>query len=284
MPTTQQPTVALASVASVASVASASLLWYLYNKKASPKAAPKASYTLHLYDHCPFCIRVELYLLLKNIPYKRIVYGYGEGASLAKKGYNEFGGPVALMGKKELPVLEVADDDVDDDGTAMMCESLEILSYLQSKHGGLPCQASPSSLVSWKKLYDDVKRQLVRPRITKLTHLKDWSDVRDVEYATLKYTNCGFDYSNADKYSDKFKSRMNEILLDLDSRILNGVSSEGLPVIMSHGAFSMDDILLLPDLRSLTCVKGVVWPERVRRYVEGWCAGQFGEYFHVAVE
>lgn len=79
----------------------------------------QTQYVLHLYDHCPFCFRVELLLSQNNIPYKRVVYGYGQGASPDKCGYDETGGPVALTGKKMLPVLEV-------DGT-MMGESLEII-------------------------------------------------------------------------------------------------------------------------------------------------------------
>ena len=34
----------------------------------------------------------------------------------------------------------------------------------------------------------------------------------------------------------------------------------------------MDDVLLLPDLRQLSCVAGVEWPTRVRAYLDGACA------------
>ena len=61
-------------------------------------------YTLHVYDHCPFCIRVELLCGIFGINYDRVVYGYGEGAPAEKHGYGD--GPVKLTGKKMLPVLE----------------------------------------------------------------------------------------------------------------------------------------------------------------------------------
>ena len=55
-------------------------------------------YTLHVYDHCPFCIRVELLCGIFGINYDRVVYGYGEGAPAEKHGYGD--GPVKLTGKK----------------------------------------------------------------------------------------------------------------------------------------------------------------------------------------
>ena len=33
----------------------------------------------------------------------------------------------------------------------------------------------------------------------------------------------------------------------------------------------LDDALVLPVLRSLTCVEGVEWPPRVREYLETAC-------------
>jgi len=74
---------------------------------ASAGTRAPAALTLHLYDHCPFCIRIELILCRLNIPYDRVVYGYGQGAGADRKGYDESGGPVALTGKKMLPVLEM---------------------------------------------------------------------------------------------------------------------------------------------------------------------------------
>eukprot|EP00415_Alexandrium_ostenfeldii_P004930 UN4930 len=32
--------------------------------------------------------------------------------------------------------------------------------------------------------------------------------------------------------------------------------------------WGMDDVILLPDLRRLTCVKGVVFPEKVASYMD----------------
>ena len=47
------------------------------------------SVVLHLYDHCPFCIRVDLALGWANVNYQRKLYGYGD-----------IEGPKALTGEK----------------------------------------------------------------------------------------------------------------------------------------------------------------------------------------
>ena len=64
-------------------------------------------YVLHVYDHCPFCNRVEWLMQRHCLPYRRVLYGYGAGARPEKcdgHGYGE--GPLHLTGKKMLPVLE----------------------------------------------------------------------------------------------------------------------------------------------------------------------------------
>ena len=43
--------------------------------------ATQAPYVLHVYDHCPFCNRVEWLMAHFNLPYSRILYGYGAGAN-----------------------------------------------------------------------------------------------------------------------------------------------------------------------------------------------------------
>lgn len=55
---------------------------------------------LHLYDHCPYCTRVELVLGWHGRRYERAVYGYADVE-----------GPTALTGKKVLPVITWRDED-----------------------------------------------------------------------------------------------------------------------------------------------------------------------------
>lgn len=76
---------------------------------------PVPQYTLHLYDHCPFCVKVELVMGLLDVGYDRKVWGYGEGAKpVGEYEGSSVGGPAMLMnegeieGTKGLPILEIS--------------------------------------------------------------------------------------------------------------------------------------------------------------------------------
>ena len=75
---------------------------------------PTPQYTLHLYDHCPFCVKVELALGFLGMDYGRRVWGYGEGAKpVGDFEGSSVAGPAALKnageaeGTKALPILEL---------------------------------------------------------------------------------------------------------------------------------------------------------------------------------
>ena len=72
-----------------------------------------AALKLHLYDHCPYCTRVELVLGWHGKSYERAVYGYADVQ-----------GPMALTGKKVLPVITWLDEE---NMEHTMGESLDII-------------------------------------------------------------------------------------------------------------------------------------------------------------
>jgi len=227
-------------------------------------------YTLHVYDHCPFCIRVELLCGIFGINYDRVVYGYGEGAPAEKHGYGD--GPVKLTGKKMLPVLEGPDVPKPSNNMVGMPESLDICSYLIAHHKlNVPC--ATGRLDKWKQRFNPVKSKLSRPRIIKVP-VKDWEKEEDVAYAKQKYEGNGFNYEAALAETPTLLDEMNKLLLELDG-LLDGDES-----IYSWG-LSMEDITLLPDMKTLTVVDGIVWPPKVRKWIDvayGKCASQMELY------
>jgi hypothetical protein len=40
--------------------------------------APLYNVRLHMYDHCVFCVKVQIMLAYKNISFERVLYGYGD--------------------------------------------------------------------------------------------------------------------------------------------------------------------------------------------------------------
>ena len=65
----------------------------------TPNLKAASALKVHLYDHCPYCTRVELVLGWHRRRYARKVYGYADVT-----------GPTALTGKKVLPVITWRDE------------------------------------------------------------------------------------------------------------------------------------------------------------------------------
>lgn len=220
----------------------------------APVSSPPKHWRLHLYNHCPFCYRVELALAWRGIPYEAVYYGYGDQSVET--------GPKKLLGKKQLPVLEIAEGSYID-------ESLDIIAHVDDLDGPKNRQFTPKSdrLDDWSERYSNVLRPLLRPRIIQMRHTRDWQDDEDIAYAKAKYTKKdGFSYEDAIARTDELIPQVNALLEELDGMLHSSSSCNA----WQRG---LDDICLLPSLRLLTCVKGVTWPSTVRAYLDANCKG-----------
>jgi len=216
---------------------------------------------LHIYDHCPYCIRVELALAFLGVPYTREIYGYGD-----------FDGPKKLTGKKMLPVFEYLGN--------KHPESLEIIDLLESNtaHKSIPPRTKRVDLDEWLNDSQEVRQDLKRPRIIKMP-IKDWESSEDIRYAKEKYEKKGFNYSDAVARTESLIVKMNEFLEKFSDKLLYDTYS------VNEFGFGMDDIIVLPHLRTLTCVKGLKWPAKLRSYLENSFKDvQADLYFKNAVE
>mmetsp|Transcript_70 Transcript_70/g.158 ORF Transcript_70/g.158 Transcript_70/m.158 type:complete len:316 (-) Transcript_70:27-974(-) len=206
--------------------------------------------TLHLYDHCPYCTRVELVLGWKGLSYRRLVYGYAD-----------VDGPTALTGKKVLPVLEWTDPSGKDH---RMGESQDIIELLDASHGQEHCIISPpgrkrEDVRAWQKKLRKVMHKLARPRLL-LMPIADFATKADKQYQMDKYVARGFDYDSALAQTNQLLPRVSQLLADFEILILGNGS-------LNNVGWTWDDLHTLPSLRVLTCVRGLVWPPRVRAYV-----------------
>jgi glutaredoxin 2 len=227
-------------------------------------------YTLNVYDHCPYCLRVEVLMGHGGIRYERVVHGYGAGAPDGAPGYDRDGGPKLLTGHKMLPVLQGGNLPPLKEGYKGMPESLEVCAFIQAEHGlKIPCDAGRGDLGQWMKKYKPVHTQLYQPRILKMD-IADWANPLDAEYAVWKYTTkAGFNYEEALANTDSSIAEMNAILLELEPLIRGKPEGPDGTYTLNYWGFSMDDVKLLPYLRNLSCVKGLDWPPTVKAYVEG---------------
>ncbi|CAE8608960.1 unnamed protein product [Polarella glacialis] len=229
---------------------------------------------LHMYDHCMFCSRARLVLGWLGVPYMPVTYGYGQGADPLKcagTGYDPTGGPVKLTGKKSLPVLEGGAVPVQN-GMKGMPESGEICSFvvaLSRSDRKIAPATGRSDVAEWFARCRSVGSQLHRPRIIHMP-LPDFADPRDVAYSKYSHTKSGFDYEASLAKSPQLLKEINDILQELEP-MLRGETNERTPCLNAWG-FSMDDVMILSYMRNLTCVRAIVWPTKVRDYVEKTCA------------
>jgi len=237
---------------------------------------------LHVYDHCPFCIRVELALGLKQTPYERIVYGYGDQlGDESKVGCYDGGNPV-LTGKKELPVLEKIGTDGNREW--LKAESLDIIKWVETETSApFAARSGRDDLKAFFATdgrFKVVQRILSRPRNLKLTSLKDWSREEDRAYAKAKYERGGFDYAAAEACDAESRVEMTKLLEEASTSLLGSDTS-----LYEDGVLGFDDLLYLPEFRTVTIAKGVQWPDRLRKYVvKAHEKANAGTYFDHQVE
>lgn len=241
--------VALVSAVAVGTAVAASLVL---------RGRRKVRYTLHVYDHCPFCNRVEFLMQHFGIPYDRVVYGYGAGAKPDKCDGNGYGeGPLPLTGKKLLPVLQGPGVPCEA-GTSGMPESMEICAFLIKQHGlVVPCESGRDDIKKFIKDVTPLKPLLTEDRIVRMP-IADWADPRDVAYRRWK--------KELPRELPPVQAQPQELAT------LNAKLAE-VPALLRGGdclntwGWSIDDVVLLPHLRNFTCVRGAVFPPQVEAYL-----------------
>jgi glutaredoxin 2 len=92
----------------------------------------------------------------------------------------------------------------------------------------------------------------------------------DRTFFVYQHEKSGFSYAAAEAATGEYAPAISSLLTQLEP-LLRGTAWQGAPCLNAWGA-SMDDVLLLPILRNLSCVKAVEWPPRVQAYVEQGCA------------
>ena len=224
------------------------------------KLRRSTSYILHVYDHCPFCNRVEYLMQQHSIPYERVLYGYGAGANPDKcggQGYDPAGGPLHLTGKKMLPVLEGPGVPCAG-GAKGMPESMEICAYLIGKHKLVaPCESGREDLKQFTAELMAFKPDLTEHRMVRMPIL-DWADPRDVRYRRYKKKLPLEPPPVVDQ--PELVAKLNAKLAELPA-LLRGGSC------LNEWGWGMDDVVLLPLLRVFTCVKGARFPPEAAAYL-----------------
>ena len=173
------------------------------------------------------------------------------------------------MGKKMCPVLTGTGVPLIE-GNLGMGESLEICSYGAAVGTRMVAPATGRSDISkWLENAGPTRKALERVRLIRMP-IPDFGDPKDIEYAKWTHTRQGFDYRQAEDDTEKLLADMS-VHFDALELLLRGADKDsGMPTLNAWG-LSIDDALVIPILRSLTCVKQLEMPNLIKKYVEVGC-------------
>lgn len=198
---------------------------------------------LFVYDHCPYCVRARMIFGLKKIPVELVILANDDDIT-----------PTKLIGQKMVPILEKNEG-------SYMPESLDIVHYIDQHYGSMPIIASTTSVAIQNiiKSIQQIDYKLLYPRFIQIGL---------PEFVT----------KSAKDYFEQKKSQrsgpFNECLLnttDLIKHIEQPLNELEDLLITTHNCneqLSIDDICLFPVLRNLTCIKGLTFPTKVKKYIE----------------
>ena len=197
---------------------------------------------LYVYDHCPYCVRARMIFGLKNLAFEKIVLLNDDEST-----------PVGLIGKKAVPIL------IKENGEAMP-ESLDIVKYVDENYGEKLLNDDIRPEISeWMKTIGSYYNHLLLPRFVRLG-LPEYTTQSAVDYFIKKKTESIGNFEENFTNSDKYIARLTLDLAALDKLIVSADAA--------NGRLSLEDIMLFPMLRNLTCVKGLTFPSNVAKYTE----------------
>jgi len=222
--------------------------------------------TLYVYDHCPFCVRVRVALGVKNVKHNLHFLANDDKIT-----------PTNLVGKKIAPIFDFPADGV------VMAESMDIIKLIDSDERFGPVNAiKPASgrtdLKEWQKSVQTLLRTLQRPRYVATGLLPEFQQL-DARHAFIAnhqlppYEKAEWrEMDNMEEklkiYADAISSDPAPMIEELSARLValdDIVYSEH---FCTEGGFSLDDIDLWARLRSISIIKGVKWPEGLRKYMD----------------
>lgn len=231
---------------------------------------------VYVYDHCPFCVRVRLALGIKNV--KHNVHFLQN---------DDIPTPTKLIGKKIAPIFALPEDDF------IMGESLDIIEKIDTdERFGATGQILPSTgrtdIKAWQKSVQTLLRTLQRPRYVATGLLPEFQQL-DGRHAFIKNhqlppfekpewkgdgtdENPGMDMDEKLKlYAEAMAKDPAPLLEDLNAKLIELDDMIFSEYHCSEGGISMDDIDLWARLRSISIIKGVMWPEKSRKYMDNLC-------------
>ena len=196
---------------------------------------------LYMFEHCSLCFRVRMTAALKHMHLQEVAVLDDDSDTL-----------IRLVGKRQIPVL------VKDDGQPML-ESMDMVKYIDAI--GEPALIGPErpEVADWADRAAQKTAPLTWPRYP-LLGLPEFATVAALDHYTMRKRNMLGDFVERRAKTQQYLEELAPSLDALD-RLIESPSAV-------NGTLSIDDIRVLPLLRSAAVVKGLRFPRKVRDYFE----------------
>jgi glutaredoxin 2 len=196
---------------------------------------------LYHFEHCYICFRVRMAAALKPLHLQETVVLEDDTETM-----------VRLVGKRRVPIL------VKDDGQSML-ESMDMIAYLDGNGDPILIGPQRDEISAWADHLVEKIVPLTWPRY-QLLGLPEFGTIsaRD-HYIVRKQKKLGDFVELRAKTREQIDALMPE--LEAIDRLIESPNAV-------NGKLSLDDIRVLPLLRSAAVVKGLRFPQKVRDYFE----------------
>ena len=196
---------------------------------------------LYMFEHCSLCFRVRMTAALGRRHLQETVVLDDDTDTM-----------VGLVGRRQVPIL------IKDDGQAML-ESMDMVRYVESR--GAPVLTGPErdEIVAWSDRFAKKAAPLTWPRYP-LLGLPEFATIAAHDHYMVRKRKAIGDLVELRAATRRY---IGELAPELDE--LNGLIERPDAV---NGTLSVDDVRVLPLLRSAAVVTALTFPARVRDYFE----------------
>lgn len=196
---------------------------------------------LYMFEHCSLCFRVRMTAALKQLHLCETVVLDDDTETM-----------VGLAGKRVIPIL------VRDDGRPML-ESMDMVLHIDSVGDPILIGPERGEVGAWAEQAVGKTAPLTMPRYP-LLGLPEFGTIAALDHYHLRKRQAFGDF--VELRADT-RRHIEELTPDLEE--LDGLIESPTAI---NGTLSLDDIRVLPLLRSAAIVKGLRFPRKVRDYFE----------------
>jgi glutaredoxin 2 len=194
-----------------------------------------------MFEHCPLCFRVRMTAALKRFHLQETVVLDDDSDTM-----------VGLVGKRVIPIL------VKDNGHAML-ESMDMVAYVDGLGERVLTGPERSEVATWADKIVPKTAPLTMPRYP-LLGLPEFGTAAALDHYHLRKRRAFGDFVELRAETRRY---IKELMPDLED-LAHMIES---PTAI-NGKLSLDDVRVLPLLRSAAVVKGLRFPQKVRAYFE----------------